>query len=438
MKHHFSSVHHWSLAPQHSAVYSLPGPDSIQRVQLSNGILVLSRANDSTQSIALHGYLPAGSLADPLEKLGLADFTASALLRGTTQRDFQQIYDALESTGASLYFGGGTHTARFSGKALSEDLGLLLELTAEALRQPVFPAEQVERLRAQHLTGLAIRAQDTAEMASLTLNQLIYPDHPYRFPEDGFPETLQAITRQDLVDFHRSHYGPVGLVIAITGGIDPSHAIEEVARVLGDWHNPHQVQLPALPTLSFLEKTARQNVTIPGKSQADILLGAPGPTRQATEFLSASLGNNILGQFGMMGRIGEVVREQAGLAYYASSNMTGGLGPGPWVVAAGVDPENIDRTIDLILQEIKRFTSEPVDPQELADSQAFYIGSLPLSMESNHGVAASLLHMEQNQLGLDYYQRYADLINSVTAELILETARQYLQPERLGIAVAGP
>jgi zinc protease len=155
-------------------------------------------------------------------------------------------------------------------------------------------------------------------------------------------------------------------------------------------------------------------------------------------FLAAALGNNILGQFGMMGRIGDSVREKAGLAYYASSSLSGGLGPGPWFVAAGVDPQNIDQTIDLISQEITRFISEPVSQEELSDSKSNFIGRLPLSLESNAGVASALTNLERFQLGLDYYRQYPDLVQAITAEDVLDIAQRYWHPERLGIAIAGP
>jgi zinc protease len=416
----------------------LPGPEDITRVELSNGIVVLSRADFNSASVAVSGFLHAGALLEPDEKLGLADFTASALLRGTQQHSFQEIYDTLESVGASLGIGGGTHTTTFGAKALGEDLGVVLSLLAEALRQPLFPPEHVERLRAQLLTGLAIRAQDTSEMAGMVFDQIVYADHPYRRPDDGYPETIQAIQREDLVDFHHRNYGPRGLVIAIVGGVQPEKAVEMVQDALGGWQNPQQPGVAQLPPLKPLAETTSRRVVIPGKSQADVVIGVAGPARTAPNYLAASLGNNILGQFAMMGRIGKVVRETAGLAYYAASSLGGGQGPGPWDVAAGVDPQSVDPAIDLIRQEIRRFTREPVTEEELADSQANYIGRLPISLESNVGIASALLSLERYQLGLDYYRRYPDLVRSVTTEQVLQAARHYLDPDRLAIAVAGP
>lgn len=416
---------------------SLPGPDDITRVELSNGIVVLARANFNSPSVFIHGYLPVGSLFEPDEKLGLASFTASALMRGTARRDFQGIYESLESVGAWLGIDGGAHSTGFTGRSLAEDLDMLLELFGETLRQPVFPPEQVERLRAQILTGLAIRAQDTGEMASLAFDQIVYEAHPYRRPEDGFPETVQSMTRQDLEQFHRTHYGPRGMVIVVVGGVEPSEAVEIVSRVLGDWENAQQPLPPDLPAVRPLQGRVRRQIHLVGKSQADLVMGAVGPPRSSPDFLAASLGNSVLGQFGMYGRIGESVRERSGLAYYAYSSLGGGLGPGPWFVSAGVDPANLEKAIDLVLAEITRFVEAGVSDGELEDSQAHYIGRLPLSLESNGGVAGALTNLERHKLGLDYYQRYAGLIAAISVEEVKQAARRYLHPERLAIAAAG-
>lgn len=416
----------------------LPGPEDILRRELSNGIVILSRANPASPSVSVQGFLHAGSLFDTDEKLGLAGFTASMLMRGTQQRSFQEIFDRLESAGASLGFGSATHTASFHGKALTEDLPMLLELLSEALRSPTFPTEYIERLRAQMLAALAIRAQDTADVAGMLFDELAYPGHPYRRPDEGHPETISAITQQDLFDFHERCYGPNQLVIAITGGIEPEQAADLAQIALGDWRNPRQPPPPQLPEVPVLSQSITRHAAIPGKSQADLVIGSPGPRRRSDDFFPASLGNNILGQFGMMGRIGESVREKAGLAYYAGSSLNAGLGPGPWDVSAGVDPKNIDRAIELILDEISRFIDAPVTAEELADTKANYIGRLPLSLESNGGVGSALLNLERYQLGLDYYRHYADTIRAVTPEQILQTARRYLHPDRLAIAIAGP
>ncbi len=417
---------------------SLPGPDDIYREVLSNGITVLSRSNFNSPSVVVSGYFEAGALFDPDEKLGLAEYTAAALMRSTMNRTFDEVYQALESVGASLGFSTGIHKSGFNGRSLAEDLPLLLELLSEALTMPIFPKGELEKLRAQLLTGLAIRAEDTSDMASMIFDQILFKDHPYSRPEDGYPETIQNIKRADLVKFHRGHYGPRGMVIAIVGAVEPETATKHVRRALGGWQVNGQKTPPELPALKSLKKTISKHHRIKGKSQSDLIIGTNGPMRRDPEFMSASIGNNILGQFGMMGRIGDVVREKSGLAYYAYSSLSAGLGPGSWEVSAGINPQNVKKASDLIMDELKRFVQEGVTEEELADTKANFVGRLPLSLESNGGVASALLNIERHNLGLDYYRRYADLVNEVTAEDVLTTARKFIDPEKLAIAVAGP
>ncbi|MEX2162122.1 MAG: pitrilysin family protein [Anaerolineales bacterium] len=417
---------------------SIPGADDITRVELANGIVVLARENANSLSVTLRGYLPAGSLFDPDDKLGLADFVADALMRGTAKRQFQAIYDSLESIGASFGFSSGTHTAGFGGKSLTEDLPLMLDILNEGLRAPSFPSDQVEKLRAQLLTGLALRVQDTRDMASLHFDELVYRGHPYARPEDGNPETIGAITIDDLRGFHRKTYGPRGMVVSIVGGINAFTAVEQVRATLEDWTNPEQPASPELPAWEALPERVYKRHDIAGKSQSDLIVGTAGPPRLAPDFMAANLGNNILGRFGLMGRVGDSVREKAGLAYYAYSSLAGGTGPGAWEVAAGVNPANEQKAIDLIFEELRRFTSELVSEEELSDSKSNFIGSMPLSLESNGGVAEALLNIERYQLGMDFYRHFPGLVQSVTQEEIRAAAAKYLPVDKLAVSVAGP
>jgi zinc protease len=317
-------------------------------------------------------------------------------------------------------------------------LPLLLRLLAETLRQPAFPSEQIERLRSQFLTSLAIRDQDTGDLADMAFDEIIFPNHPYGRPEDGQAETIQRISREDMLDFHRRHYGPGDMVIVIVGAVEAQEAVDRVAGALGDWANPVQEPQPVVPSPAPLSHTVRRHLPLPGKFQTDLVLGTLALKRTSPDYMPASLGNSILGQFGMMGRIGDVVREKAGLAYYASTSLSTSIESGAWEVSAGVNPAHLQRAVELILEELHRFIQEPVTPEELQDSQANYIGRLPLSLESNAGVANALLNIERFRLGLDYYQRYPDLVTAVTPAMVLETAQRYWRLDRLAIVSSGP
>jgi zinc protease len=228
------------------------------------------------------------------------------------------------------------------------------------------------------------------------------------------------------------------MTVVVVGAVHPKAAVDLVERAMGDWKNPDQPDEPSLPKLKLLEKTIKRHYKIAGKSQADIVIGTNGPRRKDNDYMAATLGNSVLGQFGMMGRIGESVREKSGMAYYAYSNISAGVGPGSWTVSAGVNPANVDKVSELIIKELKRLIRGGVTRVELADSQANFIGRLPLSLESNGGVASALLNIERYDLGLDYYRRYPDLVKAVTAADVLEVARKYIDPDRWVIATAGP
>ena len=416
---------------------SLPGPADINRTELSNGIVLLTRPNFNTSSVVVSGYLASGSWFDPLEKLGLAYFTAQGLMRGSQRYNHQEIFNLLESAGASLSFGASVRNVSFGGRSLAEDLPLLLDTLAETMRNPTFPGDQMEKLRARLVTNLAIRSQDTADMASITFDRILFGDHPYGFPEDGFPETMQNIVRDDLESFHKRHYGPRGLVLVVVGAVSPLVALDEVERTLGDWSNPDQPDYSAGPEFPKQEQVTRRHISIPGKSQSDLVMGGFGPHRLSPDFMPASLGNSILGQFGMMGRIGDVVREQAGLAYHASTSLNAWMDAGSWEVSAGVNPLNLQKAIDLIISELERFIKEPVTAAELADSQSNFIGRLPLSLESNAGVASALINIERFDLGLDYYWRYPQLVQDVTVQNVLDTAQRFIHPSKMVIVSSG-
>ena len=227
-------------------INSLPGPHDIHRKTLANGITILTRENFQSPSVVLSGLLGAGSLFDPMDKLGLAYFTSMALMRGTQSMDFQTLYNRLESAGASLGFAASVHNTNFGGKALAEDLPLLLSTLADCLLHPVFPETYVGRLKTQLISSLTVRAQDTSDMAALTFDRILFGDHPYARPEDGFIETVQGIMRDDLVDFHRTHYGPDNLVIVVVGAVTAESVFDLVEKELGQWKNPQMAPTPEL------------------------------------------------------------------------------------------------------------------------------------------------------------------------------------------------
>jgi zinc protease len=418
---------------------AIPGPHNIITGSLSNGLRVWVYENFETQTVSLQAYVPGGSINERPEQAGLAELTAIMLRRGTLNRDFDTLNQIIEAVGASFSFDTGRHTLSFDTYSLAEDFDLVLDLLAESLTIPAFPEAELEKTRSRILTRLEEQRHSTRAMASLTFRKNIYPPgHPYRPSLLGTKETVQSLTRADLQRFYEEKISPDGGVIVVVGAIPAGEVMAKLEDALGGWRHPNARPDPAVPPRPVLSGKIEVDVTVRGKSQSDIILGWPGIDRSDPDYYPMLVCNSILGRLGLGGRLGQHIRQELGLAYYAYSTFTVNRGAGTWQAGAGVNPKNIDRTIDAMLTEITRITSEPVTDEELADVQSNLTGSLPLRLETNAGIGSYLLNMAWYEMGMDYLMRYADRIRAVGKEDTLRVARTYLSPEQYVLVTAGP
>ncbi len=405
---------------------------------LPNGMTALVLRASSSPTVSVRGFLSVGAVYESTAQSGLASFTGAALIRGTQSRTFQQIVAETEERGCSVHAGGGLHTTGFGARALAEDLPLVLEILADMLLRPTFPLHEVEKLRNQFLMGLREDEQETRVQASRAIRSMLYPaQHPYGRLTSGTMATIQALSRDDLAAFHQQ-YHPSSAVLVIVGDVEPPVIVDEIERLFGDW-KPSSVP-PTLdwPPVAPLDGVQRQHIPMAGKVQSDIIWGVHGLKRSDPAYYAAMIGNVILGQLGIGGRLGENVRERQGMAYYVYSSLEADLEAGLWGAAAGVNPENVDQAITTILHEIEQFCQHGPTDEEIDDVRAYLTGSLALGLETNDGLAGALLTIEHYDLGLDYVMRYPEIIHAVSREAIVETARAYLSTERYAVAIAGP
>jgi zinc protease len=419
-----------------SSTSALPGPDSVTRVVLDNGLIVLVRENHAAPVTVIDGYLPTGAIHDPVGKGGLASFVSNMLSRGSTNYDFDAFNATIEAVGASMAAGAEEHNTSFGVTSLSEDFPIMLQVLADILRRPTFPQTHIQRLRSQKLVQIQERDEDTQEVAALRFYEMIYPDHPYGRANLGYTHTINAIERADLEAFHATHYSPQGAILVVVGDVETNAVIDLIQQRLGDWQGPPPNQ--SVPPVTPFNEIRSQTALIPGKIQSDIFIGFSAIPRHHPDYFPVRVANTILGRFGMMGRLGESVREEQGLAYYVYSSQEAGPNAGLWYAAAGVNPANVEQAIDSIQSEFARLANERVSDEELADTQAYLTGTLPLQLETNDGVASTLLNIEWNKLGLDYLSRYNSLIYAVTADDVQRVAQSYLRPDAYALSVAGP
>lgn len=416
-----------------------PNPNDITRATFGNGLTVLVRENHAAPVAVLHGSLAAGAAQETPEQAGLASFVASMLSRGSRGYDFDAFNAAVENVGGNLSFGADTHSTTFGLVCLQEDFAALVDVLADALRHPAWPKKHVDQVRRQRLVDLQERDEDTASVANLRFYEALFGrQHAYGRSTSGYHETIKPLGRRDVQTFYQNFYTPSQGVLVVTGDVEAQAVIDLLANKLGDWQGPAAERAMVAPPAVVGATPGRVAVPMADKVQADIVLGVAAIERSHPDFYALRVANSILGQFGLMGRLGARVREEQGLAYYAYSSLGADLVGGVWTAAAGVSPEHVEAAIESMQEEFARIGAEGVSDEELADSQASLTGHLPLTLETNEGVASTLLSMEWYGLGLDYLLRYKELIDGVTAQDVQRVCADYLRPDRLITVVAGP
>jgi zinc protease len=410
-----------------------------QRTILDKGIINLGQSQPIDPAVSVRFRLHAGAVHDPADQPGLATFTARTLTRGTPDLTYEQFSELTDSLGATVSVESGRLFTEVAVRSLREDLPRLVEVTAGFLRQPTFPEEEVEKVRAELLTSIREQDDDTHSASDRVLRELLYPEgHPYRHRVSGEEESISRISREDLIAFHERHFGPQAMIVSAVGGFDDFGGIVDlISGSFGDWSSNVDAIEPIAPPEppASLQRGFR---AIAGKSQSDIAVGYLTLARSDPDYYAFELGNLILGRLGLFGRLGASVRDKLGLAYYVFSAVEAGREGSVWISRAGVNPANVDRAIDGVLVEVEGLRDDQVTDTELADAKSFLTGSLPLALEMNDGVANLLLSIEHYDLGLDYLDRYPAIINSLTADGVLQAVRKHLDPSRLAIGVAGP
>jgi zinc protease len=237
-------------------------------------------------------------------------------------------------------------------------------------------------------------------------------------------------------------------VLVIVGAVGIERVRKAVEDTLAGWVAPTGAQgpdggglpaaLPKIPDAAGPASRVTVVHTMRNKAQADLAIGHPGMRRLDDDYYAARVMNMILGNFAMGGRLGRVIREEKGMAYYAYSALGAGVGPGPFMVRAGVHPANVDAATACALEEMGRIGREPVSAEELSDAKSAIVRSLPRQLETNEGMAGALHSIEQYRLGLDHIDRFPELIDAVDAEQVMDVAARRLHPDRCAVAVAGP
>lgn len=410
----------------------------LRETTLSNGIRVVVHENRAAPMVVLRLALQASTSHDTPDVAGLASLVASGLNRGTTSRSFAEINAIVDAAGMSVGASAGRHQSAVGARCLAEDLALAVDLVADLARNPTFPDDEIALLKGQVQNGLRQAENDTGSVAHRNFREHSYPvGHPYRLRPQGYLPTVDGIGPSELRAAHAASFGVDGAVVVASGDVVFERFVEMLEKSLGTWtdHGVGRESVPAAPAPT----PSRHNASIEGKTQSDLVVGAPCIARNHPDFQALRLANLIFGRLGMMGRLGETVREAMGLAYGISSDLDAGLGAGPWTIRAGVNPTNVEAALDGIRGELARLHRDGVTDDEFERARRFTTGSVALQLESNDGIASTVGDVILHDLGLDFIDRYPAIIGALTIDEVNRAAREHFPLfENLVVSVCGP
>jgi len=408
------------------------------RQTLDNGAVVIVQETSAAPSVSINAAFLAGTIYEPDNLPGLAYLTSRVIDRGTTRRGAEAIAEELDERGVSLRITTTRHTMTFSSTCLAEDFAGVLDIIIDVARCATFPDAEVAKRRAEAVTAIRQDDDNPAVRAVETLSEMLYgPAHPYGRRAKGSIDSLDRITRDAIWRFHTRYIRPAVLSLVIVGDVGAADAIELAASRLEGWTGAPERPV-VVPPPSVVPARRVREILMAGKSQTDIAYGFATISRLDPRYYAYWMMNNILGQFGLGGRLADNIRERQGMAYYAFSSFDPSVGEGPLVVRAGVDPANVQRTIEAIDAEIRALGELGPTPAEVDETRGYLVGSIPRLLETNYSIAGFLQTAEQFGLGLDYDRRLPGLIEAVTIDEIKAAAAEVLQPERAAIAIAGP
>jgi zinc protease len=411
------------------------------RAVLDNGMVVIVYENRSNPTIAIQGSVNAGSMLDPEGKSGTASITADLLKKGTSRRTADQIASEMDYVGMTLSTGAETESASFSGRSLSKHFDLLLDILSDVMRNPTFPEEEFQKLKARRLSAIKEEQDSPAALGARAFYGSVFPKgHPYNVlsVEEELANT-EAISRDDVLAFYKSRYGPESTILVVVGDVDTTQALEQIKKYFGDWKptgSPKRSEIPDVPLQAGIEKKV---VPMPDKSQVDVYLGYSGGLKRSDpDFYAATVMNFVLGGGGALGsRLGDVIRDEMGLVYDVYSTFEATLGAGPWYAKLGTNPQNVDKGIKALVDQMKLMREKGAKQAEMDEAVAYITGSFPVRLERNGSIAGILHAAEFFGLGMDYIQKYQKLYRSVTLQQVNAAAKKYLHPDRYTLVIAG-
>ena len=432
------------MGPADAFRRTAPGPGTlrhfglppVERRTLANGLTVLSCEARHFPVVTMSVLLEAGGVQEPAAKAGVAALTAELLESGAGARSAADIAEDVESLGVSLGSSVSWDTAYVGLTGLRSTLEPASEILASVVREPSFPTEEVERLRAERLAEILQRRADPRSLASEMASRFIFAaETPFSRPLGGPSATVAMLQRHDVAEFYADRYRPAGTSVLVVGDLGADEATRLVEARFGDWSGG---SVAVEPVVVRPRSTGVQLVLVdrPGAVQSELRIGHVGVPRSTPDYFALVVMNTILGG-AFSSRLNLSLREKHGYTYGVSSGFALRRAPGSFVVSTAVQSEVTAAAVREVLATLAGMREAEVSQAELDDARNYLAGVFPLRVQTTDGLASRLAELVIHDLPEDYFESYRDRILSVSAAEVLGAARAHVRPDELAVVVVG-
>lgn len=405
-------------------------------MSLNNGAKIKHLYRDSIPIVYITVLIPVSPLDET--KPSQAYLTAHMLTYGTKKRSARQIEDEIDFLAVSI------------GKKITHDYTMLtlattkrhlkeaIEIFFDILKNPTFPEDEFKKEVAILEKSLRQMEEDPSFIAIKNFLRNLFGEHPYGRPVEGDPETLKNLKRGDLIEFYEQFYKPDKMIFSFVGDINDEELNEIKERYIENWQKKNIERKINTPQFTKRDKPLEIIITRDDLTQSTIVLGFAGINRKDADFYALSVMNYILGGGGLTSRLAKQVREEKGLAYSIYSTFTPYLLPGTFYIEVKTKAENTKNVIKIIMDELKRISSNTVTDEEIKEAKLFLTGSFPLRFDTMRKISEFLPLLDLYELGDDYFLKYAEYVNKVNSQDILTISKRILNQNYITVIVGPP
>ena len=424
-----------------AAALPKPGPDpklvlpAIEKTRLSNGLDVWMVRQDELPIVSMNMVFKTGSVNEPDDRYGVSGMTSSLLTTGTATLTAEQLSNELRNIGISnIGSGAGFDSTTVSIQSLTKHLDRALELYADVIQNPAFPAKEMESMKARALIGLRQQRTNPGAISNIVYNKLLFGSHPYG--RTSSEASIKAISRDDLVKYYQSTYRPNNATLIVVGDIDKATLKTKLEKAFATW-KPADVKSRDLPPAKPLGKTAIYIVDRPGSAQSTVSIGHVGIDRMNKDYFPVMIMNSILGG-GFTSRINMNLREDKGYTYGARSNFSFRRGAGPFSASSDIRTADTRAAVVEFMSELNDIRGgRPVTQAELDYNKQSVIRRYPAGFETVGAISGQLSSLVTYGLPDSYFNDYIGKINSITLADVNRVAKQYLDPSKMAIVIVG-